>query len=72
MKDFMNNTPVISKAGRAVRSIALSSQHLKKAKKMAAKLVTRVLSKREIFSPVAASICVILVLTFVTSLLGSF
>ena len=45
---------------------------MKKAKKIAAKLVTNVLKKREIFSAVAASICVILVVTFVTSLFGSF
>jgi hypothetical protein len=44
----------MSNAGRAVSSIALSSQHLKKAKKMAAKLVTIVLRRSEIFSPVAA------------------
>ena len=62
----------MSRAGRAVSSIALSSQHLKKAKKIAAKLVTIVLSSNEIFSPVAASMCVMLVVTLVTNLLGSF
>lgn len=56
MKAFIKRTPVMSKAGNAVNIIALSSQHLKKAKKMAAKLVTIVLRRSDIFSPVAAYI----------------
>ena len=44
----------------------LSSQHLKKAKKIDAMQVARVVSKRLIFSPVAPSIAVMFVATLVT------
>jgi hypothetical protein len=46
----------------------LSYQHLKKAKKIAATLVTIVVSNKLTFSPVAVSMAVILVATLVTIL----
>lgn len=71
-KAFMKNMPPRKRAGSVARRTRLSSQHLKKAKNMAATLVTIVDSIKLIFSPVAVSIAVILVATFVTILCGSF
>lgn len=56
------------RAGRAAIIIKLSYQHLKKAKNMDATLVTKVVSKRLIFSPVAVYMAVMLVATLVTIL----
>ena len=65
---FIKKIPPRIRAGRAAIIIRLSSQHLKKAKNIAATLVTIVVSKRLIFSPVAVYIAVILVATLVTIL----
>lgn len=66
--DFMKRIIPIMRAGNVAKSIRLNSQHLKKAKKMAATLVTVVEMRRLIFSPVAVSMAVIPVATLVTSL----
>lgn len=64
----MKKNPPIIKTGSVASIITLSYQHLKKAKKMAATLVTIVVSKRLTFSPVAVSMALMLVATLVTIL----
>jgi hypothetical protein len=68
IKDFIKNNPPRISAGKVASSIKLSYQHLKKARNNAATLVTMVESSKLIFSPVAVSIAVMLVATFVTIL----
>lgn len=68
----MKNMPPANKAGRVASKTKLNYQHLKKAKNIAATLVTIVVISRLIFSPVATSIAAIPVETFVTILFGSF
>lgn len=64
----MKKTIPTARTGIAAKSIRLISQHLKKAKKIAAKLCTVVEIRRHIFYPVAVSIAVMPVATFVTNL----
>jgi hypothetical protein len=49
----MKKYPPTTRTGNVVNIIELSCQHLKKARKMDAILVTMVVIKRLIFSPVA-------------------
>jgi len=59
-------------AGRVAINTRLSSQHLRKARKIPVMLVADVLNNKQIFSPVAVSMAVILLVTLVTTLCGSF
>lgn len=47
--------PTMRRTGRVANMMRLSSQHLKKARKIEKRLVTKVVSMRLIFSPVAVS-----------------
>lgn len=64
----MKKKPPIIKTGSVASIIRLSYQHLKKARKIAATLVTIVVSNKLTFSPVAVSMAVMLVATRVTIL----
>ena len=68
----MTKTPAKINAGNAASSTKLNYQHLKKARKIAATLVTIVVIIKLILCPVAVSMAVILVATLVTILYGSF
>jgi hypothetical protein len=50
----MKNNPPTMSTGRVTNIIALNYQHLKKAKNIAATLVTMVVRSKLTFSPVAA------------------
>ena len=60
--------PPIMRTGSVAIIIRLSYQHLKKARNIAAMLVTTVVIRRLTFSPVAVSMAVMLVATLVTIL----
>lgn len=68
IKAFMKNIPPNSIAGKVASSIKLNCQHLKKAKNIPPIPVMVVDIIKLIFSPVAVSMAVMLVATFVTIL----